>query len=513
MKWLNGVLDEAERRNPGGEIIIESGISPSGSYHMGYLREIITCDAIVTALKQRGRMARHVHFVDDQDGFRKVPFGLPEEYSKYLGKPLFDMPAPEGSGNSYADYALKPFLQSVSALGIEMDVIRSHEKYASGFFVPAIELALVHIKEVKQILEQVSGRKLGEEWSPIQVNEQGYLKKRPFVAIDTSSKTIKYLDKDGHEQTTEYDRGQVKLDWRLDWPARWWLLKVDVEPFGRDHATKGGSYDTGRALTEQIFKSDAPIPVPYEFINRAGENKKMSASAGTGITISEAVQVLPPEVIRFFILRNAPSKTLFFDPLDGVVRLIDEYSEFVAKTDKTPDESQLLMLCTHDIQATVSSITFSHLVMSYQAARRDKNLALEVIKRTKDYNLKAENEKQTILRELDFIEQWLDRWAPEDVKFAIKVQIKSDDFSQKQRELLKNLSTKIVQAPSDAQGEWFHKAIYDLKDDSGLSNEQLFKTIYQALIGQDHGPRAGWFLSDLYTQDKQWLVKRLNLES
>src|SRR3954469_14166460 len=100
MQWLKAVLDEAERRSPEGEILVESGISPSGSYHMGYLREIITCDAIVAGLKHRGRQARHIHFVDDQDGFRKVPRGLPEEYSKYLGRPLFDMPAPGNSSGS-----------------------------------------------------------------------------------------------------------------------------------------------------------------------------------------------------------------------------------------------------------------------------------------------------------------------------------------------------------------------------------------------------------------------------
>ncbi len=116
MKWLNTIVDEALRQHPEGEIIVESGISPSGSYHMGYLREILTCDAVVIELQRRGRKARHVHFVDDQDGFRKVPAGLPDAYSQYLGKPLCDMPAPDDSGQSYADYCLQPFLNSVTAL-------------------------------------------------------------------------------------------------------------------------------------------------------------------------------------------------------------------------------------------------------------------------------------------------------------------------------------------------------------------------------------------------------------
>jgi lysyl-tRNA synthetase class 1 len=508
MQWLNAVLEEAERRRPEGEIIVESGISPSGSYHMGYLREIIICDAIVAALNQRGHQARHIHFVDDQDGFRKVPAGLNEEYAEYLGRPLFDIPAPDGSGSSYAEFALEPFLDSVASLGIKMDTIRSHQRYALGFFVPAIELVLGHIKDVRQVLEEVSGRRLGDEWSPIQVNEEGYLKKRPFLSLDTAGKTISYLDKDARERTITYNDGQVKLDWRLDWPARWWLMKVDVEPFGRDHATRGGSYDTGKVLMQKVFKSPPPIAVPYEFINRAGESKKMSASAGTGILLSEVASVLPPEIIRYFILRYPPTKTLNFDPVGGVARLIDDYAEFLAKNDKTADESQLLMLCTHDIKTTVSSIPFSLLTASYQAALKDPGRTLEAISRT-EHAAKVDNQRELILAELGFIDQWLQKWAPEEVKFDLKASIEPASFTPEEKNFLHNLSKKIAQAPADADGDWFHKAIYDMQSQSTLDPGKIFNALYRSLIGKEQGPRAGWFLSIL---PRDWLIKRLKLE-
>ena len=195
-----------------------------------------------------------------------------------------------------------------------------------------------NIDEVKKVIEEVSGRSLGLEWSPIQVNEQGYLKKRAFVSIDKTAKSITYLDKDGQKSKTPYDKGQVKLDWRLDWPARWWLLGVDVEPFGRDHATKGGSYDTGKALMDRVFKAQAPLAIPYEFINRAGDAKKMSASKGNGINMSEVVDVLPPEVVRYIAMRVPPSKTIYFDPVEGVVKLMDDFAALLAKENKTPEK-------------------------------------------------------------------------------------------------------------------------------------------------------------------------------
>jgi len=102
MRWLETVVNEAIERQPEGEILVSSGASPSGVYHFGHLREVIICDVITLALRKRGRTARHIHVVDDLDGFRKVPTNFPESYTQYLGVPLCDVPAPDDSGRSYA---------------------------------------------------------------------------------------------------------------------------------------------------------------------------------------------------------------------------------------------------------------------------------------------------------------------------------------------------------------------------------------------------------------------------
>ena len=507
MFWLTKTVDEIEELYPGGEVIVSSGVSPSGTYHMGYLREIIICDSILLELKKRGRKVCHIHFVDDQDGFRKVPKNVPAEYDKYLGKPLCDMPAPDGSDMSYADYLFLDFKDSVERLGVEMEVIRSHEKYRSDFFTKAIEKTLLKISDVKRILEEISGRKINDQWSPIQINEDGYLKKRAFISINTNKKEIVYLDKDGNEKTVSYLGGNVKLDWRLDWPARWWLLGVAVEPFGRDHGTKGGSYDTGSGLITEIFGGRPPYPIRYDFINRAGQTKKMSASDGTGISIADVVSMLPAEIVRYFVLRSAPQKTLFFDESETVAKLIDEYSVLLSEKNKTEDQKLLLKICSiNNSHPTISSVPFSHLVASYQAALKDKNKTLEAISRTEYVDI-VKRESDTIKTELDFIDNWLENWAPEDMKFELKSKVSKSDFNDMEIKFLTDLAEKIESGPEDADGEWFHKAIYNFKNDD-LTPKMLFQTIYKALIGKDKGPRAGWFLSIL---PRDWLIKRLKL--
>jgi lysyl-tRNA synthetase class 1 len=507
MQWLNTIADELITRYPDGEIVVSSGVSPSGVYHVGTLREVLTADAIMLELRHRGRDSRHIHVVDDLDVFRKVPVGIPESHSQYLGKPLCDVPSPDGEGN-YADYFLDDFLEAAKTIHLDIDVMRAHEKYRSGFIAPAIEKVLGDIQAVKQVLVDVSGRELAEDWTPIQVIEDGYLKKRALVSLNTDNKTITYSDVEGNPQTANYATGEVKLDWRLDWPARWWLLGVKAEPFGRDHATKGGSYDTGSELAKRVFDMEPPIPVPYHFINRVGETKKMSKSSGTGISISDMAQVLPAEVIRYFVLRYSPDKQLFFNETDAVIKLIDEFSELLAKADKTDSEEQLIRICTAGVDSIVSRVPFSHLVASYQAALRNVDATLEVMKRT-EYQQIVEEDAVLIKAELQFIDRWLDTWASDDVKFELSAAVNESEFSDQEKDLFAMLAEKVAAAPADADGAWFHEAMYACKDTLNLQPKDMFSALYRLLIGKTSGPRAGWFLSIL---PRDWLLARLQLQ-
>lgn len=508
MQWLNKVVDELVAHRPEGEIVVSSGVSPSGTYHLGTLREVLTAEAIAYVARNRGRQARHLHIVDDLDSLRKIPVDIPEDFKQYLGQPLCDIPAPSGPEGSYADYFVKDLFIAAEKMHLELDIIRAHEKYRAGFFVEAIEKALAQNDKIKQILEDISGHKVDDNWSPIQVIEDGYLKNRPFVSINTDDKTLVVKDKEGNDRQTGYAAGEVKLNWRVDWPARWWMLGVQAEPFGRDHATKGGSYDTGSMIVKEIFGGEAPVPLPYNFINRTGETKKMSKSAGDVITASDLLEVLPAEVVWFFILRYAPDKQLFFDEGPTLMRLVDEFGELLAKPDKSDSDKQLLDICLHGVdRPTISRVPFSHLVASYQAALRDTDKTLEIIRRTEHAEV-VDEDADIIKAELKFIDAWLDKRAPEDVKFALQEKV-NGNFTDAEKKFMSELADKITSAPESADGDWFHKAIYEFKDSSGLAPKELFTTLYRAIIGQTSGPRAGWFLSIL---PRDWLIKRLKLE-
>jgi len=509
MQWLNTIIDELTAHHPEGEILIESGSSPSGTYHLGHMRELVICDAILLELQRRGRSARHIQFVDDLDSLRKIPINVPAEFEKYLGYPICDVPAPDGSDRSYADLFLQTLIDACEQLGLEVEYVKAHEKYRSGWYVPAIEKALDNIPTVRQALETVGGRKLDEHWSPIQIMEGERLKKRKFLGIDVTSKTVDYEDVDGQQQTVSYQKGQVKLDWRLDWPGRWWLQGVAVEPSGRDHMTKGSSYDTGVQIVRDVYGAEPPMPVAYDFINMAGDTKKMSASKGTGLDAVEGSSIMPPEVVRYLILKSPPLKRLYFDPIHGLVQLMDEFAAFAAKADKTESEQQLYYIATRgEEERVVSRVPFSHLVASYQAALKDVDKTIEIIGRTEHGDV-ARDEADIIRAELKFIDEWLERRAPEDVKFKLQDAAAKSEFSEQEQAFFAELAERIIGAPADVDGAWFHNAIYELKDSTGLEPKELFQALYRLTIHKTSGPRAGWFLSML---PREWLIARLKFE-
>lgn len=509
MQWLNKIVDTLIEAHSGKEIVVSSGVSPSGTYHLGTLREVLTAEIIAVEIRRRGQRARHIHVCDDLDVFRKVPVDVDSSFEKYLGMPLCDVPSPDGKADSYADYFVQALVDAAKEMHLSMELVRASEKYRSGFFVPAIEIALDNIEVIRSILEEFSGRQLDEQWSPIQVIENGRLKNRQFKSIDLKNKTLVYVSLEGDQQIS-YADGKVKLNWRIDWPARWLLMDVNVEPFGRDHATKGGSYDTGKEIVKKVFNADAPYPIPYEFINKTGQTKKMSKSKGDVITAAQLLELMPVEILWFFLLRSSPDKMLYFDEQDSLMKLFDDFATLLNKPDKTKDEQQLIELCLHGVEKpTASNIPFSHLVASYQASLKNTEKTIDVIRRTEHKNT-AEKERETLIRELKYIDAWLKKSAPDEAKFELQDGVDPSNFTDQQKNYLNKLADVVDDAPEDADGAWFHQAIYQFKDQVELEPKELFATLYKVLINKDSGPRAGWFLSLL---PRDWLVARLRLES
>ncbi len=496
--WLNLTVEKIVNDNPEGKIVVSSGISPSANYHIGHYREILTAEAIAWGLSRAGREVEHIHVVDDMDPLRKRYDFLPEEYEQFVGWPICLVPAPEGEG-TYADYYFRQFIEHFDAMGIAPDrVVKSYsDLYCSGDMAQQIELVLDDLDKIRDIFARY-GRNVPKSWAPIQfIDSDNQLKDADPATWDKEQKTIEGVD---------YTLGRVKLNWRLDWPARWALLGVDVEPFSaQEHGAAGGSYDTGIAFAKEVFNIKPPLPgARYGMVHLGDDTKKMSSSKGNIITPLQALRIMPPDILRYFIVRSRPEKALHFDPGGKLVNLIDEYKQVkaVASQGEGHDFSDAYEFA--DLGSEITDVPFSHLVNVYQAALADIDLTKEILERT-GYQV----DREVLERESIFIENWLETYAPESVKFSLQDNLPELNLSDDQLAFLSALADKL-DAREELDAELVHATIYELKDVHGLSPAESFRAIYLVLLGQDSGPKAGWFLT---TIDKDWLVSRLKLEA
>ncbi|MBN1762210.1 MAG: lysine--tRNA ligase [Methanomicrobia archaeon] len=502
MHWSLAIAQDIVSKRKEQKHVVATGITPSGAIHVGNLREIITGDAIYTSLRDMGVDARLIYIADTFDPLRRrYPF-LPPEYEAHVGKPLTEIPDPEGRLPSYADHFLQPFLSSLDELGIEIEVFRADELYKAGRYVEMIKEALVRKEEVSRVIKDVSGRDLPEEWSPF--NPLCEVCDRINAAVvkdyDLEKEKVYYECKCGHTGVASFTGGG-KLAWRVDWAARWKIFGVTIEPFGKDHASPGGSFDTGTRLSEEIYAYPAPYPIPFEHIllklqQGEGTTKAkvtaMSSSRGTNVPVHEIVEAVPPVILKYVISRVRPEKHIEFNPSLPLLNLVDVYEREIGSIGS----------------GIAGTIPFRHLITLVQIARGDASELLTVIKRS-GYELHEDNDEEIkeISKKARYAENWLRTYAPENVKFEVQTAISIEELNElsaAQKEALKLMALELQTGTNLNAADW-HDKIYEVASIVNTEPKEIFKAIYIALLGKPSGPRAGWLLASL---DTEFLRKR-----
>lgn len=328
MHWIDQVAKALLHKHR--EHVIASGISVSGHIHIGNCNDVFIADGIRRAVEEQGGKAEAIWYADDFDPMRRVPWPLSEDYKKYLGMPYISIPSPDPNYRDFVDYFSRHFIESLDDFGINVKVYSGSEVYKSGRMTELIRTSLEKADEIREILNRYREKPLPEDWLPYDAvcsncgklaTTRAYAWHDNFVSYICEG--TDYADGCGHKSEADYARGEGKLTWRVEWPARWKLLGVTGEPFGKDHAVVGGSYDTGKLIAERVFGYDAPYPVPYEWVSLKG--KSMSSSKGVVFTLPQWLEIAEPELLRYFMFRSKPMKAKDFDPGLPLLDFYDEY--------------------------------------------------------------------------------------------------------------------------------------------------------------------------------------------
>lgn len=515
--WADVVAaDLVSKHGRDGTLVFATAITPSGPIHVGNMREVLTTEAVFRATVDAGGDARLLYIADDYDPLRKVyPFleGRPggTDYGGHVGHPLREIPCPCGGHDHYAAHFLQPFLAALKDLGVRPDVLSAYDMYREGRYVEATQQALDNAKTVREIIERVSGRQLAKTWAPFnpQCGTCGRIAGVEVTLYEFPE--LRYRCPEGHEGTHDVREGGIgKLPWRLDWPARWRFLGVTFEAFGKDHGARGGSWDTGVPLVRRVFDGTEPDHVMYEFLNLKGQGA-MHSSTGLAIAATDLLEMTPPEVLRYLLVRQSPRKHIDFDPGIGLLNLVDEFDRVerirfgVEENPGTFTEVERTygLSCPGAVPAHLPrKVAYRHLVTVCQIAP-DVEGVERILRRTGELTGTLSGDDRAGLADrVAHVRTWLGRFAPDDVRFQVQDALPDRPFPPEEREFLADLAAAL--APAEWTGQAIHDAVYEAKGDRAPAT--AFKALYQAILGQDRGPRAGFFLASL---ERDWVLARL----
>ena len=505
MHWADVVAEKL--LESGKKHVISSGITPSGPIHLGSMREILTADAVVRSVNDKGGEAKLIYIADNADPLRKVyPFLDENKFKDYVGRPLAEIPAPDGNG-SYDQFFLKPFFKSLENVGVIPEVVDNYQFYKDGKYKECTKTIIEKRKEVREILEKISGRQLPKNWFPWTFkDEDGKLCNGKFTRYEWPN--VYFENGAGKEIVNNLEKGEGKLPWRLDWPSKWKILNVTFEAFGKDHATKGGSFDTGKRIVRNILGSAVPHHIVYEWINLKGKGA-MHSSTGLAISADEMLRMAPPEVIRWLIMQPQPNRHVDFDPGLGLLNSVDKYDRIEKDYyGKNLEENSARAFELSQIGKRTENkeqiIPYRHLVTLTQS--KDTIDEIErTLMRTGEISELNKSERAKLELRIKCIKGWIKKHAPESVKFEVQKSAPSIDFGDDDLKRIGQLREQIGKI--EWTPEKIHDSFYTLQEKNDTPAKEYFRIMYLTILGKERGPRLGFFLA---TMEQKFVVERLN---
>lgn len=525
MHWADKIAEELIEQRPGVDVYTcASGISPSGSIHIGNFRDLATIWFVGRALEERGKKVRLIHSWDDYDRFRKVPkaqsasgvglprwleeraarFRVPESYEEHIGRPLAHIPDPFGQYGSYAERHEREFEAALAELGVDVELIHQARMYESGVYREGIVEAIRARREIFDIISsrrtQEASDEERENYLPLTVYCQNCLRDTTRVTlVDEKAPTIAYTCAVcKHEATLDLNEARnVKLPWKVDWAMRWRYEGVVFEPGGKDHATAGGSYEISSEISRKIFGYEPPFFQPYEFIGIKGLTGKMSGSTGLLLKPSDLLEIYQPEVLLWMYARVAPMKVFDVAVDDQVLRMYDEFDRAVAGDPQVETDVRALEL-SRIPGRDVHAVPFRQVTGFSGIVQGDPDALVALFER-----MQTPHTREQIEDRLARANAWLERYVPEQRVALLESRndAVAESLGDEERSWVSALHEWLSTAGEVTIDEATEK-VYDIPKRPGLEDKELaaaqrrfFKIVYNLLFARDRGPRLGTFLA------------------
>jgi lysyl-tRNA synthetase, class I len=477
-----------------GYVLFETGYGPSGLPHIGTFGEVARTAMIKRAFEEISDIpTKLVSFSDDLDGMRKVPGNVPNAAAmeEHLQKPLSVVPDPFGTHDSFGAHNNAMLCRFLDTFGFDYEFISSTEFYGSGQFDEILRLCVERYDDIMAIMLKSLREERRQTYSiflPIHP-ESGRVLYVPMKSVNADDHTITFDDEDGKEWTLPVTGGNVKLQWKPDFGARWAALGVDFEMYGKDHSTNTPIYDG----ICRVLGAKAPEHFTYElFLDENGQ--KISKSSGNGVSIDEWLTYASAESLSYFMYQKPKTaKRLFFDVIP---KAVDEYHQQLRAYHTQEPKAQLNNPVWHihggNVPQSNLVVPFAMLLnLASVSGAEDKETLWGFIRRY------APDATAQTHPDLDQAAGFAVRYFNDFVKPTRTFRLPTDQ----EREALEALRAELVAYDGEIADEALQSVVYSVGRERFDPMRGWFTALYEVLLGASQGPRFGGFIA-LYGVDE-----------
>ncbi|WPX97788.1 lysine--tRNA ligase [Candidatus Fokinia crypta] len=520
-----------------GFVLFSTGYGPSGLPHIGTFGEVVRTVMVQEAFKRVTNFpTKLICFSDDKDAMRKIPDFIAnvEEYQKYIGLPLSEVPDPFGKDDSYAVAMNKKLCKFLDDFGFQYQFMSATECYRNGMLNSGIVILLQrHQKVLDLILPTLRDerRKTYSPFLPI-CKRTGVVLQVKIDEIDLEKNTVSYTEPVTNDVIeVSVLNGECKVQWKLDFALRWKVLQVDFEMYGKDHLVNGAIYSKGCKIIDGI----PPQQMYYElFLDENGE--KISKTKANGITVEQWLKYGLTDSLAYLMYISPTSAKkislgLIVKYMDEYIRDFRKYFELLKNIEKADDSEKsgymklIFMnpifyveiakqnnihfgkIDSYDdcLGRYVVDATEADVMMGFLEAKIDYSMILNLIgafrsssyemicayilkyitKYNSSISVNANMPQMIIL----LIKKALIFY--EDVYKVSKQYRRPNDTEREAMLILYEKFEKIVNM--DCTESEIQNAIYDTAKVVDIAPQAFFTALYEILLGTNNGPRLGSF--------------------
>ena len=474
-----------------GYVLFETGYGPSGLPHIGTFGEVVRTSFVRHAFSCLAPEIPTKLFCisDDIDGLRKVPDNIPnkELIRSNLGKPLTSVPDPFGTHPSYGQHMNSRLKAFLNHFNFDYEFISATEKYKSGAFDQTMLRVLENYEKIMDLMLPTLGAERQETYSafmPIDP-KSGKVIDKGVTGINKEKGTVTYLDEKGEEKEISVTGGNCKLQWKVDFGARWYSLEVDYEIYGKDHLPNEKIY---RSIC-QILGKTPPVNFTYEmFLSEDGA--KISKSTGNGIAVEDWLKYAPEESLSLYMFQKPKTaKRLYFDVIP---KAMDEYLAFLNSYYETEDEKKADSPVFHihfgNVPKPECNLTYSLLLNLASACNPENDEVLWGFISKYQSGLTSENSpllKKMVHKAINYYNDF--------IKSTKSYRLPNDS----EKAALNDLNNALSEMDKNSSGKEIQNQIFEIGRNHGYEKnmKDWFCALYQILLGQNQGPRMGSFVA------------------